>query len=233
MPDPTKNPNHTEYYNFIRRTAIFVLATILGLGSMILFSVIGQHKVPGKILLGLSHVAAATLLIMLVAIQYRNHGGLKSLLGSNNLKELKLFIPLIIASSIFFNFYEYLTGIQREEFMASFFDDLTIFQGIISLVLICTAPPISEEIFYRHFMLRLLPIEKRPYQLIAIIATALIFAASHQQYNNISTFISIMTLGILLAWARLRTNGLSVPIVMHATASITAVLLSELIARLN
>jgi len=44
---------------------------------------------------------------------------------------------------------------------------------------------------------------------------SLIFAACHMQYTHLQTLIALTALSLLLCYARLASNGLKLPILLH------------------
>lgn len=79
--------------------------------------------------------------------------------------------------------------------------------------------PLGEELAFRHFLLNLFPFKKPLWALVAIVVTALAFASIHLQYTFTSTVVLLFILALMLAYARVKTGGLLVPMAMHACAS--------------
>nr|WP_080398351.1 CPBP family intramembrane glutamic endopeptidase [Burkholderia pseudomallei] len=87
------------------------------------------------------------------------------------------------------------------------------------------APPIVEELAFRHFLLSVLPFRaNRIAASIAVVATALYFSHVHD-YQYWTTDAEIFLVGVLLAIARIRSNGLLLPVALHAYAIAVALLL--------
>nr|WP_231390719.1 MULTISPECIES: CPBP family intramembrane glutamic endopeptidase [Pseudomonas] len=82
--------------------------------------------------------------------------------------------------------------------------------------------PLGEELAFRHFLLNLFPFRKPLWAVVAIVVSALAFAAIHLQYTFRSTVVLLFILALMLAYARIRTGGLLVPMAMHACASTLA-----------
>jgi membrane protease YdiL (CAAX protease family) len=72
--------------------------------------------------------------------------------------------------------------------------------------------PIAEEFLFRGFLLPRLAAQVGPTW--ALAWTALTFASLHQSQGIY--MIAIAFTGLVLGWARLRTGGLLVPILLHA-----------------
>lgn len=84
--------------------------------------------------------------------------------------------------------------------------------------------PVSEEIVFRGVLLNLFR-TSRPWTLWAgIVFTALLFAAVHPQYHHLSTLIELMSLSLIYGWARLRSGGMALPILLHSFSSALAVI---------
>lgn len=82
------------------------------------------------------------------------------------------------------------------------------------------AAPIFEELFFRGFMLEGLrhsPIGN----LGAIIITSVIWASIHLQYELFEV-VSIFLVGLLLGYARIKSNSLYTPIILHALMNLAA-----------
>jgi membrane protease YdiL (CAAX protease family) len=82
------------------------------------------------------------------------------------------------------------------------------------------ATPLYEEIFFRGFMFKGLE-NSRVGPIGAIVITSLAWSALHIQYDFV-IITSIFAGGLLLGWARLKTNSIFVPIVMHALQNLLA-----------
>ena len=80
------------------------------------------------------------------------------------------------------------------------------------LVAIVVFAPIGEEIAFRGFLYRGLA---RPgYELYAIVAIAVAWAAMHIQYDWIGIF-QVFAIGVLLGWIRWASESTLLPILMH------------------
>ena len=88
-----------------------------------------------------------------------------------------------------------------------------------------TIAPLGEELAFRHFLLNLFPFRKPLWAGVAIVVTALAFASIHLQYTFKSTVVLLFVLALMLAYARVKTGGLLVPMAMHACASLLALVL--------
>ena len=91
---------------------------------------------------------------------------------------------------------------------------------LVSMVIVLA--PLGEELAFRHFLLNLFPFKKPQWALVAIVVSALAFASIHLQYTFKSTVVLLFILALMLAYARVKTGGLLVPMAMHACASLLA-----------
>jgi membrane protease YdiL (CAAX protease family) len=93
------------------------------------------------------------------------------------------------------------------------------FPPLLWLAFIILAP-LYEEILFRGFMFK--GIEKsRLGPIGALIITSLAWSALHIQYDFL-IIASIFAGGLLLGWARLKTNSIYIPIAMHALQNLLA-----------
>ncbi len=96
----------------------------------------------------------------------------------------------------------------------------------IALVL---AAPVSEEIFFRGFLFygilktRLGPVG-------AVVLSSLIWAPLHFQYD-LYGMCTVLALGLLFGYARLKTKSVYIPIVMHSLMNFIAAM--EIMLRLT
>jgi len=93
------------------------------------------------------------------------------------------------------------------------------FTPLLLLALIVIGP-VSEEIFFRGFLFKGIESSKLGPPG-AIIITALAWSAMHLQYNILG-IAGIFVGGLLLGFARLRSNSIYPPIVMHALQNLIA-----------
>ncbi|WOB05873.1 CPBP family intramembrane glutamic endopeptidase [Piscinibacter gummiphilus] len=89
--------------------------------------------------------------------------------------------------------------------------------------------PIWEELFFRRFLLELFPVQRSwLWAAFGGLATAAAFAAFHYSYMYPSTFVLLGVLGLIFAWVRIRSGTLWAPILLHAVAAVTGLLLNLL-----
>ena len=84
------------------------------------------------------------------------------------------------------------------------------------------AAPLYEEILFRGFMFKGIE-NSRAGPIGAVIITSLAWSALHVQYDFL-IIVSIFAGGLLLGWARLKTNSIYIPIAMHALQNLMAII---------
>jgi hypothetical protein len=93
---------------------------------------------------------------------------------------------------------------------------------------VAVAAPIFEELVFRGFMYS--GFERSLGALPAVLLTSAIFTMMHFQYNYYE-LLHIFVLGLVLAWARMRTQSLWTPIAMHAVNNGLAIMTVLAIAK--
>jgi membrane protease YdiL (CAAX protease family) len=96
---------------------------------------------------------------------------------------------------------------------------------LLSTVLLA---PIFEEILFRGFLLQAFLLWAPRSRLACSVLTSLLFAAMHTQYIHWQTIAVLTLFSIMLCYARLRSNGLLLPIVLHMLNNLIALLPSLL-----
>ncbi len=117
-------------------------------------------------------------------------------------------------------------GQPQEHGMASLFALFGASQhNVIQHIVIMTAslmilPPIIEELAFRHFLLSVFPYKASfVIELAGIIFCAVLFTIVHfADYRHMSTFVQLFALGVVFGFARTRTDGLFLPIILHSYA---------------
>ena len=111
----------------------------------------------------------------------------------------------------------YLTGVVHQllgwpesDFMAKM---ALVGSPVVLILTVAVAAPIFEELVFRGFMYS--GFERSLGAVPAVLLTSAIFAMMHVQYNHYE-LLHIFVLGLVLAWARMRTQSLWTPIAMHA-----------------
>lgn len=175
----------------------------------------------------LSLATISTLIICNMAvcgvIKLKKNSSLKSYLALNriSLSEIRYWVIATIVLIIVFDTLTYFLGKPIvPEFMSEVYNSANhLWLLVIALVV---AAPVFEELFFRGFLISGLsstfigPIG-------AILLSSISWAAVHLQYDLYGMFM-IFVAGILLGVARLKTNSLFIPILMHATMNMVAII---------
>lgn len=84
--------------------------------------------------------------------------------------------------------------------------------------------PLFEEILFRGFLLQgfLLWVPKSP--LACMVLTSILFAAMHTQYVHLQTLLVLMLFSLLLCYARIKSNSLILPVILHMLNNLLALL---------
>lgn len=82
------------------------------------------------------------------------------------------------------------------------------------------AAPLYEEIFFRGFLFKGIE-NSRAGPIGAVIITSLAWSSLHVQYDFL-IIVSIFAGGLLLGWARIKTNSIYIPIAMHVLQNLIA-----------
>jgi uncharacterized protein len=124
----------------------------------------------------------------------------------------------------------WLTHQPREPIMAALFQSKTSLEIVVMIGAMLLLPPVVEELAFRHFLLSLLPFRASwRVAAVAVCATALLFSYVHA-YQYWTTNLTIFLVGVVFAVARIRSNGMVLPMVLHAYAVALALALDQLIA---
>jgi membrane protease YdiL (CAAX protease family) len=94
------------------------------------------------------------------------------------------------------------------------FDAATSTEGVaLVLVAVGLVAPLAEEVVFRGVLLPGLARRMRPG--IALLLTSVVFALFHVPSHGVGAVVPGL-LGVVFGWARLRTGGLSAPVILHA-----------------
>lgn len=125
-------------------------------------------------------------------------------------------------------------GQAREATMVSLYDLKTPAQNVVMITSLLVLPPIVEELAFRHFLLSVLPFKiNRTIAVIAVIATAALFSLQHWHYDYLTTYLLLFALGIVFSLARIRSNGVVLPIVLHSYAIAFALICDQVVAHIR
>ncbi|WP_192459100.1 CPBP family intramembrane glutamic endopeptidase [Musicola keenii] len=167
-------------------------------------------------------------MIFLITIAYPYHRWI-SPLGIGQVWQRSSVLPAIAVVAIYSIEFSYgkLTGQAPETWVETLLNQpLAQLSAVFLTILILS--PVSEEIIFRGINLNVFRTKYKWTQWVGIVFVSLGFAAMHIQYQNLSTFVEMFTLSIVLAWARVRSGGMLLPIMLHSLASILAVIFTLL-----
>ncbi|WP_244868142.1 type II CAAX endopeptidase family protein [Pseudomonas sp. Eqa60] len=215
-------------YRFFPRVGLFILATLL----YILAGIPGILLVPPQMqtyLIFISTQGLGMLLLLgLFWLQYRQHFS-AAWRGRVIRHPLGIGAACMVAAYVLCGVAILMLGSPEEAFMAELLAGLNGWQTLIKIASLMVLPPIVEELFFRHYLLRLFPYENsQVWKWIAVIVSAAIFAGLHTQYGNGTTMALIFASGCIFAVARIVSGGLLVPILLHSMAEVLGMSLDTL-----
>lgn len=88
--------------------------------------------------------------------------------------------------------------------------------------------PLGEEIVFRGVLINVFRSSHTWTIYTGALITALFFAAIHKQYQHIDTLLELAAVSVIFTWARMRSGGLALPVLLHALASLLAVIFTAL-----
>lgn len=118
--------------------------------------------------------------------------------------------------------YNQLTGQPVETWMIDLLNQ-PFWPLLTTFIVILTVVPLGEEILFRGVLLNVFRTTGRWTIWIGIAVIAIIFAKAHSQYQNLSTLLEMAAVSVICSWARLRSDGLALPVLLHIFAAILAV----------
>lgn len=125
-------------------------------------------------------------------------------------------------------------GQPREPRMMRLYDGLTPVQIAVMLASMPILVPVVEELVFRHFLLSVLPFKKNGWVAgVAVVVMAVLFALGHTSYEYTTTYVLLFALGVVLALARIRTDGLALPMGLHAYAIVFALVCDQAVKHLK
>ncbi|NYT83847.1 CPBP family intramembrane metalloprotease [Alcaligenaceae bacterium] len=121
-------------------------------------------------------------------------------------------------------------GQSREATMVSLYSLKTPTQSVVMIISLLMLPPIVEELAFRHFLLSVLPFKaNRTIAVIAVVATAVLFSVQHWHYDYLTTYLLLFALGVVFSLARIRSDGVALPIVLHSYAIAFALICDQVV----
>ncbi len=117
---------------------------------------------------------------------------------------------------------ELMSGAGITAYEADFSTSKDIKSVILMVLYVCLVAPVTEELFYRGFLLKNL---SRVSQRFGIFASAFLFGLAHQ---NISQFVLAFVVGIFMGYLTVKHNSLVPSIIAHMAVNTTSQILSLL-----
>ncbi|CAA6823087.1 MAG: CAAX amino terminal protease self-immunity [uncultured Sulfurovum sp.] len=98
----------------------------------------------------------------------------------------------------------------------------TLMTKILLVIAVVVAAPIVEEVIFRGFLLKGF---SQTFMGVhgAVFVTAVLWAVIHQQYE-IAYLIAIFVIGLVFGYARVLSNSLYIPMIMHALMNFLAIM---------
>lgn len=112
--------------------------------------------------------------------------------------------------------YEWAAGVPSEDFMRTFFVGRSGFEMALLLVAVFIMAPVGEELAFRYFLLEAMPYRRgRWHAFVSVVVVTIAFALVHMQYQHVSTFVALVLIGGIFAYARLWTGRLYPSMLLH------------------
>lgn len=125
-------------------------------------------------------------------------------------------------------------GQPREATMVSLYSLKTPAQNAVMVISLLVLPPIVEELAFRHFLLSVLPFKaNRKIAAVAVVTTAFLFSVQHRHYDYLTTYLLLFALGIVFSRARIRSDGVALPIALHCYAVAFALICNQVVAHIQ
>lgn len=148
-------------------------------------------------------------------------------IGIGRIRQRASILPAVAVFAVYAMEYGYgkLTGLPPEIWVVELLNQplwplLSVFLTILLLA------PLGEEILFRGILLNVFRTERAWTYWSGVVIVSLIFGAVHSQYQNLSTIIEMVALSVIFAWARLRSGGLALPVLLHTFAAVLAVIIT-------
>lgn len=224
---PTPSTPTAAPYNIFKRVGMLLLALlIVSLGIMVIVlqsfpnMPTNQQNINS---LGLAGIG----LIALLYLQHRKQSLREVVMGQQFLRPYLYGLGAIVIIYGLCAAWMYLLNVPRESFMVHFFDDLAPGQIALLCATLILFPPVAEELLFRHYLMRLFPLDRGPgWQWAAIVVSTLLFTASHIQYDNYVTGFTLLTASLVFGISRVLSGGLIVPVLLHASTEVIALILN-------
>lgn len=136
-------------------------------------------------------------------------------------------LPMILVVVLYLSCfgYETLIGQPPEPWMVDFLGQ-SQWQMFLALITSLVLAPIGEEILFRGILLNMFCSSRTWVLWSGVVLVALFFAWIHHQHTSISTTVQLFALSVVFSWARLRSGGLLLPVLLHALASVLGIVVA-------
>ncbi|MDE9481220.1 CPBP family intramembrane metalloprotease [Xenorhabdus bovienii] len=130
---------------------------------------------------------------------------------------------------LYFAFYglEKITIIPSGSYISEILDVSSIQALVVTFIALFIFRPVGEEIIFRGVLLNVFKSKRLWVLWIGTLITAWLFASMYGQYRHFSISVKYFILALLLTIARVRSNGLILPILLNAEAALMAVILES------
>lgn len=217
------NMNSSKLNRFIvvvTSVAIFVFWTVL---VALIYSSAESHGL-SKDACNVLGALSGVIFLLVIAIPYDKW---IAPLGVGRALQRRSILPMISVVVLYLSCfgYESLTGQPPEPWMVDFLSK-SGWQMFLALVSSIVLAPIAEEIIFRGILLNMFGSSRTWVLGIGVVLVALFFAWIHTQYQSTSTAVQLFALSVVFSWARLRSGGLLLPVLLHALASVLGIVVA-------
>lgn len=208
-------------------TLIGIFAIIIYVISNIIFyTVMYRILVTTDTLIFGSIIFSIVVMLGLFVVQQRKLYPDMSFNGTFSRSDYQICLVILLVLMALFTLFSAMFNLSEETFLRDLFEN----NGQLDTIFICISAvilsPILEEILFRHFILAMIPYNLGgKWAAYAIIFSSLLFALSHIQYEHTFSLIFIFIIGIILALARIISQGLLLPILLHCSYNLISLIL--------
>ncbi len=207
----------TDAYSWRRRLAMLLLAIASGLATQaVLMRIVGASGWTGLQLLMIGSVQA-TVLLAVAVFERRHSGGVRAVMGHDVAATFKRYFPWLVVSLLLCTGLDLALGYKSEPLVATHGLKASMAQRVLILTLLLTVLPLTEELLYRHFLIRLFPVEQRVWRYVAILATSALYLFAYQHQPHWTGLLLFSLIAVILAHARIRSAGLLAPLLLHSS----------------
>ncbi|MGP9555894.1 lysostaphin resistance A-like protein [Halomonas sp. AOP43-F2-13] len=120
-------------------------------------------------------------------------------------------------------------GYPREQYMQDVYQNqTTLAQLLVYLASLIVFVPVVEELLFRHFILSVIPFRKNfGWAVLSVIVSCAVFSSLHQQYELWTTYVTLFGFAVVACVARILSQGMLLPMLLHAFAIVIALSLNE------